>query len=299
MIENGGNGSGNFDHDGRPGEVGGSSATGNNQPQNIDTTKLVPVDFTQDDIERFKEHGSVQKYYREHILGTDITHPDERLGKIYFDDDGLGESKNINRPKNFYLIAKAPELVKSALYDRSEPATKHERNDKIVKFHLLYAKARINTKFGNKTKLLQIKIAEDKTGKKYYFLRPIATEINNLTNSAIAKDVNNDNSSLLNSEANIIITDIHEDFNPDVKNNVQNNKEQDMALIDELKKLITKVENDKGENMDDNKEKIENEKVDKRKLIDEVAGIMKSAGADDEKIRTAIAKMEKLAAAIY
>ena len=69
-----------------------------------------------------------------------------------------------------------------------------------------------------------------------------------------------------------------------------NNKEQDMALLDELKKLITKVENDKGEDMDDNKEK-----VDKRKLIDEIAGIMKSAGADDEKIRTAIAKMEKLA----
>ena len=69
-----------------------------------------------------------------------------------------------------------------------------------------------------------------------------------------------------------------------------------MTLIDELKKLITKVENEKpeGENMDDDK-KIENEKVDKRKLIDEVAGIMKSAGADDEKIRTAIAKMEKLA----
>ena len=68
-----------------------------------------------------------------------------------------------------------------------------------------------------------------------------------------------------------------------------------MTLLDELKKLITKVENDKGEDMDNNKEKIENEKVDKRKLIDEVAGIMKSAGADDEKIRTAIAKMEKLA----
>lgn len=39
----------------------------------------------------------------------------------------------------------------------------------------------------------------------------------------------------------------------------------------------------------------EGEKTDKRKLIDEVAGIMKSAGADDELIRTAIAKMEKLA----
>ena len=43
-----------------------------------------------------------------------------------------------------------------------------------------------------------------------------------------------------------------------------NNKENiDMALLDELKKLITKVENDKGDDMDD-KEKVENEKVDKR-----------------------------------
>ena len=85
-----------------------------------------------------------------------------------------------------------------------------------------------------------------------------------------------------------IITDNQEDFNPTIKNNeVQNNKENtEMALIDELKKLITTVENDKGEDMDD-KEKVENEKVDQRKLIDEVAGIMKSAGADDEKIRTA------------
>ena len=76
-------------------------------------------------------------------------------------------------------------------------------------------------------------------------------------------------------------------------NETNNSKEQDMALLDELKKLITKVENNKGEDMD-NKEKIENDKVDKRKLIDEVAGIMKSAGCDDELIRTAIGKMEKM-----
>lgn len=74
-----------------------------------------------------------------------------------------------------------------------------------------------------------------------------------------------DNNNPLSNASIYIITDIQEDFNPDVKNNVQNNKEQDMALIDELKKLITKVENEKpeGENMDDNKEKVENEKVDK------------------------------------
>lgn len=71
---------------------------------------------------------------------------------------------------------------------------------------------------------------------------------------------------------------------------ISNDKEQEMALLEELKKLITKVENDKGEK----DMEIENAKVDKRKLIDEVAGMMKSAGCDDEVIRTAIGKMEKL-----
>ena len=65
-----------------------------------------------------------------------------------------------------------------------------------------------------------------------------------------------------------------------------NSKEQDMALIEELKKLITKVENDKGDNM------INNEKEDKRKLIDEVGGILKGK-VDDEIIRTIIKKMEE------
>lgn len=54
-----------------------------------------------------------------------------------------------------------------------------------------------------------------------------------------------------------------------------------MALLDKVKTLISQVEN-------------EAEKTDKRKLIDEVAGIMKSAGCDDEAIRTAIGKMEKI-----
>ena len=53
----------------------------------------------------------------------------------------------------------------------------------------------------------------------------------------------------------------------------------------------------RANNAEDEKEKdekVENEDVDKRKLIDEVAGIMKSAGCDDEVIKTAIAKMEKI-----
>ena len=66
-----------------------------------------------------------------------------------------------------------------------------------------------------------------------------------------------------------------------------NSKEQDMALIEELKKLITKVENDKGD-----KDMVNNEKEDKRKLIDEVGGILKGK-VDDEIIRTIIKKMEE------
>jgi len=54
-----------------------------------------------------------------------------------------------------------------------------------------------------------------------------------------------------------------------------------MSLLEKITDLISQVNN-------------EAEKTDKRKLIDEVAGIMKSAGCDDEAIRTAIGKMEKI-----
>lgn len=75
------------------------------------------------------------------------------------------------------------------------------------------------------------------------------------------------------------------------KNKANNSKENEMALIDELKKLITKVENDKEGEQDMT---VENEKVDKRKLIDEVGGILKGK-VDDEIIRTIIGKLEKVA----
>ena len=101
-----------------------------------------------------------------------------------------------------------------------------------------------------------------------------------------------DNSNPLSNASIYIINDVESDFNPNVKESeINNSKENEMALIDELKKLITKVENDKEKDMD--KEKIENEKVDKRKLIDEVGGILKGK-VDEELIRTIIGKMEKM-----
>lgn len=78
-----------------------------------------------------------------------------------------------------------------------------------------------------------------------------------------------------------------------LKSKTDNSKEQDMTLLEEIKKLITKVENEKGEQDMDEKEKVDNEQVDKRKLIDEVGGMLKNK-VDEELWRTIIGKLEKL-----
>lgn len=87
--------------------------------------------------------------------------------------------------------------------------------------------------------------------------------------------------------ANIVFNSKIEEKNGYKNTQIDNLKEQDMTLLNELKKLITKVENNK-----ENEEMIDNEKVDKRKLIDEVGGILKGK-VDDEIIRTIIKKMEE------
>ena len=71
---------------------------------------------------------------------------------------------------------------------------------------------------------------------------------------------------------------------------VNNNKEQDMALIEELKKLITKVENTKGEK----DMEIENEKVDKRDIIRQIMAIAGKEEASED-VKTIAKLAEKLA----
>lgn len=73
------------------------------------------------------------------------------------------------------------------------------------------------------------------------------------------------------------------DKTDNAENKVQNDKERKtiMAVLNELKDFVLDI--------------VRNEKDDKRAGIDKVAGIMKSAGCDDEDIRTAIGIMEKVA----
>lgn len=76
-----------------------------------------------------------------------------------------------------------------------------------------------------------------------------------------------------------------------VKDKVNNNKEQDMALLEEIKKLISRVENGKESDME---EKIENEKVDKRDIIRQIMAIAGKEEASED-VKTIAKLAEKLA----
>ena len=191
------------------------------------------------------------------------------------------------RRHNKYILA-LEDLLKNTEYLNEKTNTKPLEKPNTEKYH--YFKS--NVRIGEKTYKIIFDTEEFKSDSK---IKPQTVHLYDVREVKNSSSGANDLMSVKNpkEESNNIITDNQKDFNPDMKNNeANNNKEQDMALLEKLKELINNVENDKGEGMDNT---IENEKVDKRKLIDEVAGIMKSAGADDEKIRTAIAKMEKLA----
>ncbi len=91
------------------------------------------------------------------------------------------------------------------------------------------------------------------------------------------------------------LTDFYKELNKyyeEIENKVNNGKDNAiMAVMDELKNFILSVVNNEDDK-DEKKEKVENE--DKRKLIDEVGGILKGK-VDEEVWRTVIGKLEKIA----
>lgn len=102
----------------------------------------------------------------------------------------------------------------------------------------------------------------------------------------------NNGCNLRNDTASYIITNGALHFNPKASN-IKEYK--DMALIDELKKLIYKAENEKGDCM----KKARNEDVDKREILREADAIaMKPSsdfkGGEEEKFRTLTKKLEEL-----
>ena len=87
---------------------------------------------------------------------------------------------------------------------------------------------------------------------------------------------------------NEIEEELTEDKNQ-LKLKIDNSKEQDMALLEEIKKLITKVENNKENEME-----IENAKVDKRDIIRQIMAIAGKEEASED-VKTIAKLAEKLA----
>lgn len=293
-AENGGSGSGNFDHDGRPGQVGGSlpydSKFSDKQNEaffkkweNAPEIKLKPSDWDNiSDIKNLRQE--VKKYLLSDMRKIPLHR--KELGDIRFSGKSIDEFITYSADRDKLLAAKQlPQFIEEGkLGEYFDSPKDRSKQDTIKGFYPIY----FNLKTSTNTRKAEILIAKDDNGKLFFDMF-----LDYDRDKAQLKRALNGN---LNPVAlNNIITDIQEDFNPDIKNNVQNNKEQDMALIDELKKLITKVENEKpeGENMDDDK-KIENEKVDKRDIIRQIMAIA-GKREDDEDVRTIAKLAEKLA----
>lgn len=228
---------------------------------------------TDDEI---RENGL--KYFKENYQGKKFDNPE--LKGILFSNPGIKKfytnSADIHKIK---AIPALKDIIEKGEYQGAEDLA-HPRQDGIIKFHRINHDVSIDGQKEN----MSVLIGEDKNGNKFYNLNHRTYTAENSSRGERAIGVADEEFSIN------IITDIQSDFNPDItKHKAQNSKETDMGIIEDLEKLILKARN-KGEEM-----KSKNEETDKRKLIDEVAGMMKSAGADDELIRTAIGKMEKLA----
>ena len=211
----------------------------------------------------------------------------KRKGHIIYSDKWNSMS-DAERDRHNEYVLELEELLRNAEYLKPKGNTKKDDKKDVEKYHYFRTFVKIGE---NKYEIIfdteqYVGESEDKPQTVHLY------NIHEINKTPVRAESENSIKNTIGSFNNII-NDISDNFNPNVNNHeVNNNKEQEMALLDELKKLITRVENEKGENMDD-KEKIENEKVDKRKLIDEVGGILKGK-VDDELIRTIIGKMEKM-----
>lgn len=268
-----------FKEEEHPRDNDGKFTSGGNSTFYNEATKTIELQgnelgSTEDEI---RENGL--KYFKENYQGKKFDNPE--LKGVLFSRAGLNKLKSNSADiEKIKAIPALKDIIEKGKYQGSEDLA-HPRQDGIIKFHRINHDVSINGQKEN----MSVLIGEDRDGNRFYNLNNRTYTAENSSRVIRAKGRADEEFSIN------IITDIQENFNPDIANyKAQNNKEiEEMGIVEDLEKLILKAKN-KGDSM-----KSKNEDTDKRKLIDEVAGMMKSAGADDELIRTAIAKMEKLA----
>ena len=233
-VENGGNGSGNFDHDGRPGEVGGSAPTENSQHPEFGPAY---TEYSHKPKEAITHLLSVKQGYVPNAITKDgIGDIDFVYGKGGKGGYGLAhiiEQRDNQGVNGIEFVKTLPDIIKNGevIEKETHPDRKYIlSNNREVAIRLDYNGEKRNWIV---TAYIKKELSVDNSLDNWHTMLALDSNL----------DVMDGYVSTI-TPVNNIITDNREDFNPDIKNNVQNNKEQDMALIDELKKLITKVENE-------------------------------------------------------
>lgn len=313
IASNDGKGSGNFDHDGRPGEVGGSSQDTEIKSYYNEKTKTIELkgDELGSSDEEIREKGL--EYFKKHYQGKTFNNP--KLEKVLFSAPGIKKfKKNSADIHKIKAIPALKDIIEKGEYKGPE-TLKHPREDGIVKFHRINHNVSIDGEIEN----MSILIAEDKNGNRFY-------NLNNRTYTAENSSRGNHAKGEANEEFHInIIASNSTDFNPiDFINDLDKGglmskdlKELCGALVEAFMRAKNEADEEK-EKTDEEKEKEEKEKeaenkakneekdakdkeetasnedTDKRKLIDEIGGILKGK-VDEELWRTIIGKAEKLA----
>ena len=138
-------------------------------------------------------------------------------------------------------VAKAFEdvVTKSVKVDERQKDERHKHNQEIY-----YNKLKLGDNFYD----VNLFVDYLEPNQEYRYAGHSTTKIDNKISTRDTQVINH---IMLTKVDNTIIPDFNENFNPGApnmkKHEVQNHKENtEMALIDELKKLITKVENDKA-----------------------------------------------------
>lgn len=239
------------------------------------------------------------KYYKEKYQGKKFNNPN--LNNILFSRTGFDKLKtNSADIDKLKAIPALKDIIEKGNYIGEEQPS-HECKDGIIKFH------RINhdVSLAGKKENMSVLIGEDRQGNRFYNLNNKTYTAENSSRVERAKGVADEEFSI-----NIIAYN-SDDFNPNITINKGTNN---------FNKVFDYIRNTKGESMDnetkglfsdllnalkarneaeekDKKEcdeKAANEDVDKRKLIDEVGGILKGK-VDEELWRTIIGKIEKVA----
>ena len=265
------------------------------------------IELKGSDLDKYEDIKELRKvaedYYKNNLQGKDIDHP--KLGSIRMSGKGLKEYMHTTGDKDkLKVIPQIPDIIKSGKVGKFE-LTHKDRTDDITGFYPIYAN--LKTPMGNKK--AETLIGKDKQGNLFYTMfldynREEAQKERDITSAQ-------DRLSLSNSIAHFNLF-----FNPNVTINKAVNKFQKVydyirntegePMDNETKTIFSQLmdalkarneaedEKEKEKAKEKQEETAANEDTDKRKLIDEVGGILKGK-VDEEIWRTIIGKLEKVA----